>query len=111
MAMAAKPSADRGALPRGKAPLFLELLPGDDYSLIDSGDGQKLEQYGPYRIVRPEGQAIWRRTLDDRAWSRVDAVFTGDTDEEGLGRWHFPAAPLGETWPMRHDGIDYLGRF
>ena len=44
-------------------------------------------------------------------WQNVDAIFTGDTDEEGLGRWRFPKQPLGETWPMRHDGIDYLGRF
>ncbi|TIV26204.1 MAG: class I SAM-dependent rRNA methyltransferase, partial [Mesorhizobium sp.] len=44
-------------------------------------------------------------------WERADAVFTGDTDEEGIGRWRFPKAPLGETWPMKHDGIDYLGRF
>ena len=42
---------------------------------------------------------------------KADAVFTGDVDEEGMGRWRFPKAPLGETWPMRHDGIDYLGRF
>src|SRR5690606_13312969 len=64
-----------------------------------------------YRIVRPEAQAIWKRTLDEKSWAKVDAVFTGDTDEEGMGRWHFPLGPLGETWPMRHDGIDYLGRF
>ena len=43
--------------------------------------------------------------------SKADAVFTGDTDEEGMGRWRFPREPLGETWPMRHDGIAYLGRF
>lgn len=28
-----------------------------------------------------------------------------------MGRWRFPQVPLGETWPMRHDGISYLGRF
>jgi 23S rRNA (cytosine1962-C5)-methyltransferase len=89
----------------------LEVKPNADYALIDSGDGEKLEQYGPLRIVRPENQAIWRRALPDRDWKRVDAVFTGDTDEEGMGRWRFPDVPLGETWPMRHDGIDYLGRF
>jgi len=103
--------APRGPLPAESLPLILEVLPGAEYALIDSGDGQKLERYGPYRIVRPEGQAIWRRTLPETEWAKVDAIFTGDTDEEGMGRWRFPRAPLGETWPMRHDGIDYLGRF
>ena len=52
-----------GALPAEKLPLILEVAPNADYALLDSGDGEKLEQYGPYRIVRPEGQAIWRRAL------------------------------------------------
>ncbi|HEV7416905.1 MAG TPA: class I SAM-dependent rRNA methyltransferase [Tianweitania sediminis] len=107
------PAAERrsGALPAETLPLILEVAPSADYALIDSGNGEKLEQYGPYRIVRPEGQAIWTRALAERDWENVDAVFTGDTDEEGLGRWRFPKAALGETWPMRHEGIDYFGRF
>ena len=100
-----------GALPAERLPLILEVAPNPDYALLDSGGGEKLEQYGPYRIVRPEGQAIWRRALPDHEWDKADALFTGDTDEEGMGRWRFPQAPLGETWPMRHDGISYLGRF
>ncbi|TIM60219.1 MAG: class I SAM-dependent rRNA methyltransferase, partial [Mesorhizobium sp.] len=100
-----------GALPAEHLPLILEVAPNADYSLLDSGAGQKLEQYGPYRIVRPEGQAIWQKALPAKDWDRADAIFTGDTDEEGIGRWRFPKTPLGETWPMKHDGIDYLGRF
>ena len=30
----------------------------DDYALLDSGDGRKLELYGPYRFIRPEAQAL-----------------------------------------------------
>jgi 23S rRNA (cytosine1962-C5)-methyltransferase len=107
-----RPLARRdGSLPRENLPLILEVEPNNDYALLDSGDGEKLEQYGPYRIVRPEGQAIWQKALPAREWQGADAVFTGNTDEEGMGRWRFPKTPLGETWPMRHDGIDYLGRF
>jgi len=112
-----EPSAPRvlirreGALPAERLPVILEVLPSDDYALLDSGDGEKLERYGAYRIVRPEGQAIWRKALPEAEWRAADAIFTGDTDEEGLGRWRFPRRPLGETWPMRHDGIGYLGRF
>ncbi|THF54928.1 class I SAM-dependent rRNA methyltransferase [Ollibium composti] len=104
-------SRREGALPAEKLPLVLEVQPNADYALLDSGAGRKLEQYGPYRIVRPEGQAIWQPAWPEKEWNKADAIFTGDTDEEGMGRWRFPKAPLGETWPMRHDGIDYLGRF
>lgn len=100
-----------GPLPGEAVPVILEVAPNADYALLDSGNGRKLEQYGPYRIERPEGQAIWLPALPQSEWAKADAIFTGDTDEEGMGRWRFPRSPLGETWPMKHDGIDYLGRF
>lgn len=100
-----------GARPQEKTGLILETLPSEDYALLDSGSGLKLEQYGPYRIVRPEGQAIWLPAWSKAEWDKADAVFTGNTDEEGVGRWQFPKVPLGETWPLAYDGISFLGRF
>ncbi|WP_279482741.1 class I SAM-dependent methyltransferase [Aureimonas sp. SK2] len=101
----------QGARPAFSTPVILEVEPGTDYALVDSGDGEKLERYGPLVIRRPENQAIWPRRLAPGRWDGADAIFTGDTDEEGTGRWRFPAEPLGETWPMREDGLAYLGRF
>jgi 23S rRNA (cytosine1962-C5)-methyltransferase len=100
-----------GERPDERLPLILETEPSEDYALLDSGNGQKLEQYGPYRIVRPEGQALWLPAWGEAEWAKADAVFTGNTDEEGMGRWHFPRTPLGETWPMAYDGIPFHGRF
>ena len=100
-----------GEVPSEWVPLILETAGTDDYRLIDSGAGEKLEQYGPYRIVRPEAQALWPRSLPTHVWDKADAIFTGDTDEDGMGRWRFPAAALGETWPMRLLDTDFYGRF
>lgn len=100
-----------GSLPAENLPLILEVGPDDDYALLDSGNGRKLERYGPHVIDRPESQALWLPALPRRQWDCCDAVFTGDTEEEGVGRWRFPGIPLGETWPMRHDGLSYQGRF
>ena len=49
-----------------------------DYELLDSGQGLKLERWGPYRFVRPEAQAIWRPRLPEREWQRADATFDAD---------------------------------
>ncbi len=96
-------------------PLVLETQPSRNYALLDSGNGRKLERYGPYIVERPEGQAIWQPQLGNKHWKNADAVFTGDKDEDGMGRWLFPKNPLGETWPLTwesHNGrIDFLGRF
>ena len=101
----------QGERPAERVPVILETTGSDGFRLIDSGNGEKLEQYGPYRIVRPEAQAIWPKSLPDHVWQRVDAVFTGDTDEDGMGRWRFPREALGETWPLELLGVDFLGRF
>ena len=100
-----------GDLPQERIPVILESSGAGDFHLIDTGKGLKLEQYGPYRIVRPEAQALWRPTLADHVWDKADAVFTGDTDEDGMGRWRFPKEALGETWPLALLGVDFLGRF
>lgn len=105
----------QGALPGQTAPLILETGNEDGYQLLDmglnaAGQGEKLEQYGSLRIVRPEAQALWSRGLPDSEWNKADAVFTGDTDEDGIGRWAFPRVPLGETWPMKLLGVDFHGR-
>jgi 23S rRNA (cytosine1962-C5)-methyltransferase len=100
-----------GEKPAETVPLILETAATAGYHLIDSGNGEKLEQYGPYRIVRPEAQALWPKALPPSVWEKADAVFTGDTDEDGMGRWRFPREVLGETWPMQLLDTDFLGRF
>jgi 23S rRNA (cytosine1962-C5)-methyltransferase len=100
-----------GDRPPERVPVILESLGAGDFHLIDMGNGLKLEQYGPYRIVRPEGQALWPPTLPAHIWDNADAIFTGDTEEDGMGRWRFPRQVLGETWPLQLLGVDFLGRF
>ena len=100
-----------GERPTERVPVILESLGAGDFHLIDSGNGLKLEQYGPYRIVRPEAQALWPPTLPSHVWDNAEAIFTGDTDEDGMGRWRFPREALGETWPLQLLGVDFLGRF
>ncbi|HVZ13973.1 MAG TPA: class I SAM-dependent methyltransferase [Bauldia sp.] len=106
--------AATGAL-RRLAPVILETAGWDDYALLDSGNGEKLERYGQYRIVRPEPQAMYAPKLAEREWASADARFVGpgeDEDKSGEkdGRWRY-RRPLGETWRLAYDGVPFLGRF
>lgn len=92
-------------------PVILENQPDADFALLDSGNGLKLERYGRITLIRPEAQAFWQPQRATSEWQNVDAIFTGDTSEEGAGRWNFPKKKLPETWPMSWDGIRYYGRF
>jgi 23S rRNA (cytosine1962-C5)-methyltransferase len=58
--------------------------PWDDWGLIDSGNGQKLERYGRIVVSRPEPQAMWAPARAD--WD-PDATFVPGSDEGGGGRW------------------------
>lgn len=90
-------------------PAVMRTTAWDDYALLDSGDGRKLERYGPYRVVRPEPQCLWRPHLDAAAWDSADAIFD-PTDEDETGRWRLNGKPA-ETWPMRWGEVRYSGRF
>lgn len=90
-----------------------ELLIADDwrdYRLLDSGDGGKLEQVGPYRFVRPEPQALWSPALPAAEWDAADAVFAPSASEDDdSGRWRF-ARELPASWPLKWDDITFLSR-
>ena len=38
-----------------------------DYEVIDSSDGEKLERWGQYILVRPDPQVIWDTPRTDNA--------------------------------------------
>ena len=70
--------------------------PWEDWGLIDCGNGQKLERYGPVTVVRPEPQALWAPARGD--WD-PDASFVPGSDEEGGGRW-VQHRPVPKQWPL-----------
>jgi 23S rRNA (cytosine1962-C5)-methyltransferase len=91
-------------------PLVLTTKGLDDYALIDSGHGRKLERFGALTLNRPEEQAIWTPKLPPAAWEDADATFTGDVEEDGAGRWNRRPG-LGESWTCRHGALTFSCRF
>ena len=77
--------------------------PWDDWGLIDCGNGQKFERYGPVTVVRPEPQAMWAPARDD--WD-PDATFVPGSDEEGGGRW-VQHRPVPRRWGLERDGAKF----
>ncbi len=77
--------------------VIMESSPRDDYRLLDSGHGRKLEQYGRYRFIRPEAQALWAPQSDD--W-QADGEFVPASDEDGGGRWHFNSQVPRDGWSL-----------
>lgn len=83
----------------------------DDYALIDSGLGRKLERMGGYLIDRPEPQAMWQPRLTEADWEKADAIFMGGNNEdEGVhGRWQNYGIK-DELWETAFQGTKFFGR-
>jgi 23S rRNA (cytosine1962-C5)-methyltransferase len=88
------------------APDFTTLVgePRTDYTLLDSGNGRKLEQYGPYRFIRPEPQAMWEPAGED--W-KADAEFIPGSDEDGGGRWYYETKDAQSGWPLNWEEVTF----
>lgn len=79
----------------------------DDYGLVDSGHGRKLERYGDYRFVRPEPQAMWTPRLEN--WD-AHGEFVPGSDEDGGGRWLFDKAVPRDGWPLAWNEVSFTAQ-
>lgn len=87
-----------------------QLLAGegwDDYALIDSGHGRKLERYGEYQFIRPDGQALWTPRLE--RWAS-HGEFVPGSDEDGGGRWQFARPVPQEGWPLCRGDVRFTAQ-
>ncbi|MFM1931195.1 MAG: hypothetical protein RL226_498 [Bacteroidota bacterium] len=67
------------------------------YRLLDSGDGEKLEQFGGYVLRRPEVTAIWPKQLAPSEWAAADASFFQQDARSGIWKQR---RPIKEPWNM-----------
>lgn len=88
-------------------PLVLAGTGWDDYGLVDSGHGRKLERYGDHRFVRPEPQAMWTPRLID--WD-AQGEFVPGSDEDGGGRWQYSGSVPREGWPLGWNDVRFTAQ-
>jgi len=60
------------------------------YALLDSGQGMKLERFGPKILARPSSLAIWSRRKPPHLWKEAHATFD----------------PQGNGWSWRKENFD-----
>ncbi len=58
-----------------------------EYSVIATGDGEKLERWGELTLLRPDPQIIWHAKKPLRSYPDIDAVY--ERSATGGGRWVF----------------------
>jgi 23S rRNA (cytosine1962-C5)-methyltransferase len=68
----------------------------EEYQLLDSGEGRKLERFGEIMLDRPDPQALWKKTVP-QSWLNAHAQFLWAEKGE---RWSVTKG-VAEEWPIR----------
>ena len=73
-----------------------------DYEVLDTSNGERLERWGKHILVRPDPQVIWNTPHSDPAWKKYDARYV----RSATGGGHWTDHKLPERWQIRYK--DYL---
>lgn len=71
----------------------------NDYEVIDTSEGEKLERWGRYILLRPDPQVIWNTPKTDPRWRQLNAHY--HRSEKGGGSWEFFSLP--KQWKISYD--------
>ena len=75
-----------------------------DYELIDSSSGERLERWGNITLIRPDPQVIWKTPKKNPAWKKADARYS--RSNKGGGHWdvykNFP-----EEWSISYKDLKF----
>lgn len=69
-----------------------------DYEVIDTSNGEKLERWGNYILVRPDPQVIWDTPKADKKWNKMNGHY--HRSAKGGGEWEFFNLP--EQWSINY---------
>lgn len=83
--------------------LTLVTKPSEGYALLDSGNGEKLEQYGKFTVARPDPQALWSKQLSPEVWEKANAMFVQGGKS---GSWK-KSEHLPDSWEIEIDDLHF----
>lgn len=69
-----------------------------DYKILDTNQGEKLESWGPYVLVRPDPQVLWKKNYDHPLWKKKNAHY--HRSSKGGGEWEFFDLP--KQWKISY---------
>ena len=76
----------------------------NDYEIIDTSCGEKLERWGKYTLVRPDPQVIWNTKKTEPGWRKMNGHYHRST--KGGGEWEFFNLP--QEWSIQYEGANKL---
>jgi len=74
-----------------------------DFEIIATGGGEKLERWGDVFLLRPDPQAIWRSRFDFSKFEKLHAKYTRSAS--GGGAW---TGKMPKEWTISYGELKFL---
>lgn len=76
-----------------------------DYELLDAADGERLERWGKYILIRPDPQVIWHGNGHSASeWKHADGVYR--RSRSGGGEWVVNRLP--QEWNINYGNLRFI---
>ncbi|MBE5821166.1 MAG: SAM-dependent methyltransferase [Clostridiales bacterium] len=75
-----------------------------DYEILDMANGEKLERWGKYTLIRPDPQIIWNKKSYPNLWKKADAHY--HRSNKGGGSWEYNNK-LPERWQVKYKDLTF----
>ena len=72
-----------------------------DYEVLDTSEGEKLERWGRYLLIRPDPQVIWQTEKTRPEWRKPNGHY--HRSSKGGGSWEFFDLP--KTWQISYGDL------
>ena len=76
----------------------------NDYELIDTGDGERLERWGDILLIRPDPQILWSSDRADPRWRSAHARY--HRSKSGGGSWE-AYKPMPQVWKIAWNDLTF----
>lgn len=71
-----------------------------DYELLDMSNGEKLERWGEYTLIRPDPQIVWNKKMHSDLWKKADAKYLRSST--GGGHWENNNRNIKSSWSIKY---------
>ena len=75
-----------------------------DYEILDMANGEKLERWGDFKLIRPDPQIIWKNKSFPNKWNDANARY--NRSNTGGGAWEYKKR-LPESWQIKYKDLTF----
>ena len=73
-----------------------------EYEILDMANGEKLERWGGYTLIRPDPQIIWKNQTFPDKWKTANATYK--RSKTGGGEWNYKTK-LPASWQIKYKNL------